>query len=387
MQMAIDVAGFTPAEADRLRQAMGAKRSRQRMEALRDRLYAGMAERGITGEVADAIWAKLAAFADFGFPESHAVSFAYLVYSSAWLKLHHPDAFLAALLNAQPMGFYSPDSLVADARRHGVEVRGPDVNLSLAEATLEHPGAGSGSGGAPAAVLAVRLGLASVRNVGPELAERLVAGQPYADMEDLARRTEPGPPALEALATAGAFGSCSTSSGDGSRRADLWRAGAMSQVGADRLPGIVVGSEPPPLPPMTHPEEVAADLWSTGIATAGHPMTFLRDRLRARGVVTAAELASMGGGVRVSVAGVVTHRQRPSTAGGTIFVNLEDETGMVNVICSAGVWVRYRTAARRAAALVVGGRLENVDGAVNLVAERLEDLRLATPSSGSRNFR
>ena len=137
MQMAIDVAGFSAAEADQLRQAMGSKRSVERMERLRGRLYAGMAERGITGEVADEIYDKLAAFANFGFPESHSVSFAYLVYASAWMKLHYPAAFLAALLNAQPMGFYSPMTLVGDARRHGVEVRGPDVNLSDAQATLE----------------------------------------------------------------------------------------------------------------------------------------------------------------------------------------------------------------------------------------------------------
>jgi error-prone DNA polymerase len=191
MQMAVDVAGFTAAEADQLRQAMGAKRSSERMERLRGRLYAGMAERGITGEVADRIYEKLAAFANFGFPESHSVSFAYLVYASAWLKLHYPAAFLAALLNAQPMGFWSPNTLVADARRHGVVVRGPDVNRSAATATLEpveggeHGGAGEGTG-RPGA-WAVRLGLGYVRSLGEELAERVAAGRPYASMADLVR--------------------------------------------------------------------------------------------------------------------------------------------------------------------------------------------------------
>jgi len=179
MQMAIDVAGFTAAEADQLRQAMGSKRSHRRMEQLRARFYAGMATNGITGEIADQIFDKLAAFANFGFPESHSVSFAYLVYSSAWLKLHHPAAFTAGLLNAQPMGFWSPQTIVADARRHGVEMRGVEVNASAAAATLE-PASGTG--------WAVRLGLSSVRTLGTEIADRIAAGRPYASMEDLARR-------------------------------------------------------------------------------------------------------------------------------------------------------------------------------------------------------
>src|SRR5215212_5684062 len=226
MQMAVDVAGFTAAEADQLRQAMGAKRASERMERLRGRLYAGMAERGIEGEVADRIYEKLAAFANFGFPESHSVSFAYLVYASAWLKLHYPAAFLAALLNAQPMGFWSPNTLVADARRHGVGVRGPDVNRSAATATLE-PAGGSGGlkprppedggsgglkpsppedGGSPGA-WAVRLGLGYVRSLGDELAERIAEGRPYGSMADLVRRTGVNEGQVEALATAGAFGS------------------------------------------------------------------------------------------------------------------------------------------------------------------------------------
>ncbi|HYY79192.1 MAG TPA: error-prone DNA polymerase, partial [Actinomycetes bacterium] len=194
MQMAVDVAGFTAAEADQLRQAMGAKRSSERMERLKGRLYLGMAERGITGETADRIYEKLAAFANFGFPESHSVSFAYLVYASAWLKLHYPAAFLAALLNAQPMGFWSPATLVGDARRHGVVVRGPDVNASAATATLEPDHA-------------VRLGLSYVRTLGEEAAERVAGGRPYASMADLVRRTGVGEAQVEALATAGAFGS------------------------------------------------------------------------------------------------------------------------------------------------------------------------------------
>ncbi|MGH9106401.1 MAG: error-prone DNA polymerase, partial [Acidimicrobiales bacterium] len=233
MQMAIDIAGFSGAEADQLRQAMGAKRSARRMEALRARFYAGMAERGATGAVADRIWGQMAAFANFGFPESHSVSFAYLVYASAWLKLHYPAAFLAGLLDSQPMGFWSPQSLVLDARRHGVDVRRPDVNASGAASVLEHGGesgdetgggeggaAGRGGGGA-----AVRLGISYVRNIGDELSKRIAAGQPYGGMEDVVRRCGLSVAQAEALATAGAFGCFEMS-----RREALWAAGAIAQA-------------------------------------------------------------------------------------------------------------------------------------------------------------
>jgi error-prone DNA polymerase len=368
MQMAVDVAGFTAAEADQLRQAMGAKRSSERMERLRGRLYAGMAERGITGEVADRIYEKLAAFANFGFPESHSVSFAYLVYASAWLKLHHPAAFLAALLNAQPMGFWSPNTLVADARRHGVVVHGPDVNRSAATATLE----GDGS---------VRLGLGYVRSLGEELAERVAEGRPYGSMADLVRRTGVNEGQVEALATAGAFGSLGLE-----RRAALWAAGAVAQAGADRLPGAVVGAEAPRLPNMSPVELGAADLWATGLSGDSHPVQFARDRLDELGAVAADGLAAVPPGTRVLVGGVVTHRQRPATAGGTTFLNLEDETGLVNVICSRGVWTRYRRVARSAAALLVRGRLERAEGVVNVIADQIRPLPLAA-ATRSRDFR
>jgi error-prone DNA polymerase len=368
MQMAVDVAGFTAAEADQLRQAMGAKRSSERMERLRGRLYAGMAERGITGAVADRIYEKLAAFANFGFPESHSVSFAYLVYASAWLKLHYPAAFLAALLNAQPMGFWSPNTLVADARRHGVVVRGPDVNLSAATATLEAEGA-------------VRLGLSYVRSLGEELAERVAEGRPYASMADLVRRTGVSEEQVEALATAGAFGSLGLE-----RRAALWAAGAVAQARAERLAGTVVGAEAPRLPGMSPVELGAADLWATGVSGDSHPVQFARERLDELGAVPADGLAVAPPGARVLVGGVVTHRQRPATAGGTTFLNLEDETGLINVICSRGVWTRYRRVARSAPALLVRGRLERAEGVVNVIADQLRPLPLAA-TTRSRDFR
>jgi len=376
MQMAVDVAGFSAAEADQLRQAMGSKRSGERMERLRERLYAGMAERGVTGQVADRLYEQLAAFANFGFPESHSVSFAYLVYASAWIKLHHPAAFLASLLNAQPMGFYSPHTLVGDARRHGVVVRGPDVNASAATATLE-----PGPDGA-----AVRLGLASVRTVGDELAAKLAAGRPYAGLEDLVRRTGIRAGPLEALATAGALGGFGLD-----RRQALWAAGAVAEVAPDgaqeRLPGLVVGDRPPPLPGMSGPELGAADVWATGLSVASYPTEFVRAALDRLGALTAAGLATAEPGRRVLVGGVVTHRQRPATAGGTTFINLEDETGLINVICSLGVWARYRRVARAEPALLVRGLLERADGVVNLLADRIQPLPLGPLAARSRDFR
>jgi error-prone DNA polymerase len=362
MQMAIDVAGFSGAEADRLRQAIGSKRSHRRMEQLRDRFYAGMATNGITGEVADQIFDKLAAFANFGFPESHSVSFAFLVYASAWLKLYHPAAFTAGLLNAQPMGFWSPMTIVADARRHGVSVLGVDVNTSAAMATLEDG--------------AVRLGLSSVRSIGSDLALALEAGQPYTSMEDVVRRAGVTQAQLEALATAGAFGS--------QRRAALWTAGAVAQARADRLPGVVTGALSPVLPGMSEVEETVADLWALGLSPGHHPVEFVRPALR--GVLRASDLAAAVKDSMVWVAGVVTHRQRPATAQGITFVNLEDETGLINVICSREVWARHRRVARSAPALVVHGRLERVDEVVNIVADRIERLDLAGRTK-SRDFR
>ena len=372
MQMAVDVAGFTAAEADQLRQAMSSKRSAERMQRLRERLYRGMAERGVTPDVADRIYEQLAAFANFGFPESHSVSFAYLVYASAWLKLHHPAAFLAALLNAQPMGFYSPRTLVADARRHGVVVRGPDLNASAAKATLEPLAEGG---------FAVRLGLSAVRTIGEDLAERIAEGRPYAAMADLVRRVGLSQAQVEALATAGAFGSIGLE-----RREALWAAGAVAQARADRLPGAVVGAEAPRLPGMSPEELGAADLWATGLSVWSHPVQFVRDRLRELGVVTSEGLAAVEPGTRVLVGGVVTHRQRPATAGGTTFLSLEDETGIVNVICSPGVWARYRRLARAAAALLVRGRLERASGVTNVIADQLRPLPL-TVATRSRDFR
>jgi error-prone DNA polymerase len=442
MQIAMDVAGFSPAEADQLRQAMGSKRSRERMEDLRQRFYDGMAEQELEGEMADMVWQKLVAFAAFGFPESHAVSFAYLVYASSWLKRYYPAAFCAALLNAQPMGFYSPHTLVQDARRHGVEVRTPDLNVSSAKATLEPRPSPSprpprpsprnfgrsgrkasvsaeisdGAAAAAAAAVAegpasaraaavaagaakgappgewgrggpaVRIGLGSVREVGDPLAERLVEertrGGPYRDPQDLVRRV-PGLTLhqLEALATAGAMGCFGLE-----RREAIWVAGAVAGAGTDRLDGILCGVEAPRLPGMEPDEEARADLWATGISPEGHPTRFVRETLDRLGVVPADRLGEVANGRRVTVGGVVTHRQRPATAGGTMFVNLEDETGLVNVVVSKGCWTHYRRVVQEAPALVVRGRLERADDVTNVIAQQIEALPVTAPAR-SRDFR
>ncbi|WP_428117947.1 error-prone DNA polymerase [Candidatus Poriferisodalis sp.] len=383
MQMAIDAAGFTPAESDELRQAMGSKRSRERMGRLRERLFRGMAERGLVGDVAERVWDKMVAFADYGFPESHSVSFAHLVYASAWIKLHYPAAFCAALLNAQPMGFYSPHSLCQDARRHGVEVRTPCINASSDVATLEPcPVSGGPVSGGPASTgaVAVRLGLSSVRGLGDDQARQIADAGPFASMEDLCRRTDVGLAALEALATAGAFDCFGLS-----RREALWSAGAVAQSRPGRLAGIVTGAAAPQLGIASETEIAAADLWATGVSPDGHPTRFLRSELAEAGVRTAAELLSCPAG-RVRVAGLVTHRQRPMTAGETTFLSLEDETGLINVVVSRGCWIRYRSVLRDVPALVVSGRLERHDGAVNVIAEKFDELSVAA-SLASRDFR
>lgn len=374
MQLAVDVAGFSPAESDQLRRAMGSKRSPERMERLRSRFYEGMRNlHGITGELADRIYEKLYAFANFGFPESHAQSFASLVFYSSWFKLHHPAAFCAALLRAQPMGFYSPQSLVADARRHGVTVHGPDVNASLSYATLENAG------------LEVRIGLGAVRHIGDELAQAIVeerkAHGSFASLLDLTGRIQLTTAQVEALATAGALGCF-----DMSRREALWVAGAAAAQRPDRLPGVGVSSRIPVLPAMGEVTQAAADVWATGVSPDSYPTQFLRKHLDELGVIPAKGLLDVPDGSRVLVAGAVTHRQRPATAAGVTFINLEDETGMVNVVCSVGLWSRHRKLAVTAQALIIRGQVQNASGAVSVVADQLRPLDLQVRST-SRDFR
>jgi len=366
MEMAVAVAGFSPAEADELRQAMAAKRSELRMMKLKSRFYAGMALNGIEGAAADQLFDALAAFSNFGFPESHAVSFAHLVYCSAWLKHHYPAAFLVSMLNAQPLGFWSTQSLVADAQRHGVRVTRPDVNISGVEATLE------GDSDDPD----VRLGLSHLRAIGDELATKIVEGAPWRDSSDLVRRAGVQQHHLEVLAAAGALDSF----GD-SRRAMAWSAGAAAQGTPDRLPGVVTGLCAPELPATSEMERVADDLWSMGLTPEATAIALVRDHLNERGVTRADALIGAESS-RVIVAGVVTHRQHPETANGAVFLNLEDESGHINVIFSRGAWARWSLVARKSPALMIRGTLQRGQGTMALTAEFVEPLLLGatTPS-------
>ncbi len=386
MQLAVAVADFTPSEADQLRRAMGSKRSRTRIEQMRIRLYDGMAANGITGKTAEEIYEKIQAFAAFGFAESHSISFALLVYASSWCKRHYPAAFCAALLNAQPMGFYSPQSLVHDAKRHGIEVRKPSLVASLANASLEPGDAPSQCACVDAPQPAVRLGLGSVRTIGTTLAEQIVHVRrqdgPYTSMADLARRIGLSADQMEALATAGVFDCFDTP-----RRDALWAAGAAASARPGQLDVATFDeAKSPPMPPLSQPEQLIADLWATGVTPDLYPTALIRDRLRAHGIITAAELRAVPDRTRVTVGGVVTHRQRPATARGVTFLNLEDETGMVNVIVDAVVWSRHRRAAREAGGLVIRGMLERTGTVINVLAERIERLNLGLRTT-SRDFR
>jgi len=371
MEMAVAIAGFSASEADELRQAMAAKRSEIRMERLRERLYVGMGTRGIVGDDADSIYRALAAFANFGFPESHSVSFAHLVYCSAWMKLHHPAAFYAGLLNAQPMGFWSPQSLLADAQRHGVVVHRPDVQVSKVETTLEGPRGGLG----------LRLGISHVRGLSAKSAHRVAEGAPWSSQEDLVRRADLTRSQLEALAASGAL--CSMGS---TTRSLLWSAGAAAQATRDRLPGVVTGIHAPELDEPSAIEAVADDIWSMGLTPDATVMSLARSDLTHRGVLCAADLTACRAS-KVAVAGVVTHRQHPETAKGVVFVNLEDETGHINIVFSRGAWVRWRDVAHHSPGLVIWGRLERAQGVINVIAERVEELVLVGVTSSSRDYK
>ncbi len=401
MEMAVAIGDCTRDDADLLRRAMGSKRGVERIESIKETLFAGMARRGLEAGVATQIYVQILSFANFGFAESHALSFALLVYASSWFKLHYPAAFLVGLLRSQPMGFYSPQSLVHDAKRHGVVVERPCIMRSGAQAGLEGVGDGAPSGLDACAepyhqptpydadasdptlthrrdgALAVRLGLDSVRGIGAEVAERIVAARterPFADMVDLSRRAGLDSGQLEALATAGVFEAWGLS-----RREALWNAGFTERD--DQLVGAGAVVAAPPLPDLDEVGTTLADLWSTRISPAGHPMEHLRPLLRAGGILAVGDLGAAESGRRVHVAGLVTHRQRPSTAGGVTFLNLEDETGMLNVICTTGVWSRYRTVARNASGMVIRGMLERNDGVVNLLADKIATLESISPGA------
>lgn len=369
MQMARDAAGFTGAEADALRRAMGSKRSPAKMAALKERFYAGLETcNGITGEIADNLWNKMVAFAAYGFPESHSQSFAGLVYFSAWFKRYYPAEFCVGLLRAQPMGFYSPQSLIQDARRHGVAILPISVNDSGVEADC--PGG------------AIRLGLNLVHGLGDEAAARVAENAPYTGVADLARRASLTVAQTEALARAGALDCFGLS-----RRQALWEAGVAATEKDGMLPGLSAITAPA-LPGMNAFELLAADIAATGVTHDKQPMEMLRAALDGQGVIPANRLLEVEDGTRIRIAGVVTHRQRPQTAGGVTFMGLEDETGLMNVMISPGLWAREKLVARTSKALLIRGIIQNATGAPTLVADRLEPLAVGEIlSRGSRDFR
>ncbi|MGH8861447.1 MAG: error-prone DNA polymerase, partial [Jatrophihabitantaceae bacterium] len=387
MQIAVSVADFTPSEADQLRRAMGSKRSKDKIDAMRVRLFDGMRANGITGTTADEIYEKIKAFAAFGFAESHSISFALLVYASSWLKRHYPAAFCAALLNAQPMGFYSPQSLVHDAKRHGIEIRKPSLSHSLTGASLEP---GDGASQCPcldAPQPAVRLGLSSVRSIGTDLAEAIVGSRTrdgaFTSMADLARRVGMSADQVEALATSGAF-DCF----DVPRRDALWAAGAAATARPGQLDIAAFDEQAPSgIPAMTEPEQLIADMWATGITPDYYPTKLIRPRLDALGIIPHSGLHELPDHTRVLIGGVVTHRQRPGTARGVTFLNIEDETGLTNVIVDEVVWQKHRRVARESGGLMIRGMLEHTtDGVINVIAERIEKLNLGLRTR-SRDFR
>ena len=363
MQIAIVAAGFSPGEADALRRAMGAWKRTGGLGPFRQRLLDGMRDRGYPPEFAERIYQQMLGFGDFGFPEAHALSFALLVYDSAWLKCHEPAAFTCALLNSQPMGFYAPAQLVRAARAHGVEVRAVDACVSSWDATLERR-----ADGEPA----LRLGLRLVKSLSQAGAARLIAARaarPFVSVADLAARAALDRGDLEALAAAGALAALS-----GNRHLAFWEvAGSERSLPLAPMATATLAEGRPLLRAPTEGEGITADYAALGLTLGRHPLALLRTRLAAAALLPASELARTANGAQVRTAGIVLMRQRPATASGVTFLTLEDESGQVNVI----VWERVGRAQRRALLesrlLEVHGELQSQEGVTHLIARRLID--------------
>jgi error-prone DNA polymerase len=377
MQIAIIAAGFTPGEADQLRRAMAAWKRRGGVDKFRGRLIDGMTARGYEQEFAEAIFRQIEGFGEYGFPESHAASFALLVYDSAWLKCHEPAAFLAGLLNSLPMGFYGPSQLVQDARRHGVEVRPADVLHSDWDCTLEPD-----EDGKPA----VRLGLRLVAGLKEASAQRIVAARasgPYRSTEDLALRAGLDALDLNALASADALLSLS-----GHRRQQVWDAAGL-QAAPALLKGAPVHEAALALEAAPEGEEIVFDYAAMGLTLRSHPLALLRERLRERRLLTSEELQQLPDGRPARACGLVVARQQPGTAKGVVFVTLEDETGSVQVIVWKALRDKQRETLLRARLLAVHGTWQRQGLVCHLIAGHLEDLTplLGRLSTESRDFR
>ncbi|MDP2627341.1 MAG: error-prone DNA polymerase, partial [Candidatus Rokubacteria bacterium] len=378
LRMAMATAGFTGGEAEELRRAFGFKRSERAMKEVEVKLRAGMARNDIAGEQAEAIVRSITAFALYGFPESHAASFALLAYASAYLKAHHPAAFYAALLNNQPMGFYHPATIVRDARRHGVVIRPIDVNRSgwlcaIEDDRSEPPGTGGREPGRPGHGDAVRLGLRYVKGLREEIGRRMeteLARAPCGSVADLIERTGLDREETARLAEIGALRSLGLE-----RRAALWEAARAVRPRGALYAALPDPPSPAPLPAMTPRERLVADYMGTGLTLGPHPMQFHRRRLSDLGVARATDLPGLSSDRPVRVAGVVVVRQRPGTAKGFVFLNLEDETGLVNVIVRPALFRRHRLTITGEPFLLVEGGLQHEDGVISIRAERLWPLR------------
>lgn len=365
MQLAMVAAGFTGGEADALRRAMAAWKKRGGLEGFRDKLIRGMLDRGYTQEFAERIYKQMLGFGEYGFPESHAASFALLVYDSAWLKCYEPAAFTCALLNSLPMGFYAPAQLVRDAREHGVEVRPVRVESSFWESTLEPR-----EDGQPA----LRLGMRLVKGLSEAGAKRLVsarATRPFTSVQDLAERAALDRDDLEALAAAGAFASLS-----GNRHLAFWEVAGTERPVPLAPRSLRAADEEEGRPLLTTPtpwQTVIADYSSVGLTLGAHPLSLLRERMNRERILRAIDLNEMDSGRMVRVAGIVLLRQHPSSANGVIFMTLEDETGPVNIIVWSSVAEAQRRPLLESRLLEVRGELQRQHGVTHVIARRLID--------------
>jgi error-prone DNA polymerase len=382
MKLAMVAAKFTPEEANGLRRSMATFRHYGSVGVYGRKFVEGMVRRGYDPEFAGRCFKQIEGFGSYGFPESHAVSFAKLVYVSAWIKCHYPDVFCAALLNSQPMGFYQPAQLVRDAREHGVEVLGPDVLLSDWDTKLEAPPL-EGEGGVK--LLPVRLGLRQIRGLKDDEIRQLIEAREAgaATLEDLARQARLSRRCLELLAEADAFRSLGLD-----RREGLWAVKALApevkvEDEAPLLAGLGLEEEPAQLPRMTLPAHVAEDYRTTGLSLKAHPCRFFRPLLKSLGAITTEELKGVADGRRVTVGGLVLIRQRPGTAKGVVFATLEDETGVANAVVWPDVFTAHRRTVMSSSFLVVSGRLQRASDVIHVVAERFIDLtpRLADMKS------
>ena len=373
MQLAIVAADFTPGEADQLRRAMAAWRRKGNLQKYQDKLRAGMAANGLPAEFAERIVLQIQGFGEYGFPESHAASFALLVYASAWFKRHHPAIFLCGLLNSQPMGFYSPSMLIQDARRHGVSVLPPDVIASDWESRVDAGGA-------------VRLGLREISGFSQAAARRIAqareSGSPFKHVADLSVRASLSSRDLDQLAAADALASLA-----GHRRQAAWAA-TDAVVQGDLFDGMASVEPALALPAPGEGENLVADYRHLGFTLRRHPLALLRAQLQQRRFVPAGKLAQSGHRALVRVAGIVVGRQRPGTATGIVFVTLEDETGLVNVVVHPQLVEKQRRELLGASLLGVFGQLQIEGQVVHLVAKRLVDLSawLGRLPTSSRDF-